>query len=198
MKRLSERIQDFILKSVSSMSEEYIDIFKYGFQIKCTKSLHLVIMLCISLFYMQLCEGVVFIMLYSQLRKNAGGFHAKSKGKCLIYSVLVMNCAMILVKKSKEADDSMCFLIGVIIILITGVGILILSPVDCYNKPLCADEYSIQKSKVAKSIVFALLFYFVGGIYIKSLRSVVISAFVIQLIFMIMGCKKSPRYRRKR
>lgn len=194
MKKISDAVINLLIKNGTIEVQDYdLDIIKYGLDLKISKIYHICVMILISSLYRQLFEGILFIIIYSQLRQSAGGYHAKSVGGCWFITIIVMNIEMI---GSRLIEGFTNFFIeGIIIVVICGMGIISLAPVDCYNKPIYENEVTVYKRKTIKTIAISGILFFVIGFFEKKVYASIIVTFIIQFAIMLLGRDNSPRYK---
>lgn len=170
---------------------EHREVYLYGLELYLEKILHLVMIIVISAIYARLLEGMIFVFLYSGLRKSAGGYHAKTSEGCILFTVLIVNLVMFLVCSNK-----LMFKNGLDLSILGGILIYFLAPMDCENKPI--DQHSIRKirKKVLITLsIFIIVFTIIGKINYECVKIVPITI-GIQVMVMVLGMKHSPRYMR--
>jgi len=152
------------------------------------KCIHTAIMIGITLYAGRVFEGIIFILVYSYLRRNLGGYHSQSKHVCFTLSFLIIICFLMYLKFSL----SNIFLIFVSIFSTT--IILIIGPVDTVNKPATPKEIKFFKGKIRNNLYFLLMikliFIAAGSDYAKVLSFCLLS----ESIDLLLGIRSSPIY----
>lgn len=188
IKRLSKKIiNKYVLEE---MSYEDKVVLEYGFNIFVLHITHTLIMLVIGIIFSGFLDAVMFILLYSIVRKNAGGIHASTNKRCMVFSVLIM----ILGSLIKNILAFVPFVYVVILNLSLSVVICLLAPVDDLNKPV--DKININ---CYRKIVFGIIsIYFAMFLVLMKINTsycnVITSVLIIEVIDLALGICKSPRY----
>lgn len=100
MRRLSEKLTEYVVKTGAVSSESY-DIYQYGFQIGLEMLCCFVTCLSIAIYMHMIPEFAIFTGIFMLLRTYAGGVHLNSFGSCFICSVTVQTMAMYFNSKYK-------------------------------------------------------------------------------------------------
>lgn len=82
MRRLSEKLTEYVIKTGTVSSESY-DIYQYGFQIGLEMLCCFVTCLSIAIYMHMIPEFAIFTGIFMLLRTYAGGVHLNSFGSCL-------------------------------------------------------------------------------------------------------------------
>ena len=78
------------LQENNSISSEQYEICRLGFQQGLTILLNAVTVIVIGAVMKELWQAILFMALYAPLRRNAGGYHARTATRCYIYSIRTM------------------------------------------------------------------------------------------------------------
>lgn len=71
------------------IDEKDKDIYQYGVEIFLLKLMHYLLIIGISLYMKIVIESVIFLVIYNGIRGIIGGYHAKNKLICLLYTALI-------------------------------------------------------------------------------------------------------------
>lgn len=155
------------------------EICIYGLEMFLSNLIELAGIIIIGYFLNCLLETVVFIISFSTLRVNAGGYHAKTCLNCFIFICFLTFGTIFML-------DKLTFLNSIYIILsiltIAFIIILKYAPVDTINKPLCEDEK--KKYRKRSIYVFFIVNLVILGAYFINKNLInycTISAFSIGL-----------------
>lgn len=134
------------------------DIYTFGFFI-LINYLTMLLMTMVFSYYLKLnSELYIFSFSIMLLRSYTGGFHFESYYKCLIVSILELYFIGALLNKYNIDTDlifHLCYFIGILL--------MILSPVDTFNRRLCIKEKYIIKRKVILILIVELSFLFLAN-----------------------------------
>lgn len=116
------------------VDEEDIEIYQFGLECILLKFVHVV-----SYLFIGVCMGELPSLLISGsililLRRKTGGYHAKTRMGCYIFSCCVVSF-LCLFNKIK-----MAFTVGIIGMVVADILILLFAPVENENRKLESDE----------------------------------------------------------
>lgn len=129
--------------------EEDTEIYKFGMECLVLKLLHIISYLCIAAWLKMLPELIVIACVLIPLRRNAGGFHAKTKTGCYMFSCFYV-ISILLVSKTVISQ----FLWWGALVLSDAI-IFFMSPVDNENKRLDKKEMEYFKKKSRYILILA-------------------------------------------
>lgn len=109
---------------------------------------NIVISIIIGIFFGMVWESIVFSVAYIPLRRYAGGYHAKTPGRCFYLSILLVILALIGIKYISIND------VSIFVLLVVNIFIWIKAPVASKNKALNKNEqYTFKK----RTLLFLLI-----------------------------------------
>lgn len=130
-----------LLKDGVILPEE-LEIVEYGLENLGSNLLGLLVTLMIGLCFDFLLGSFLLWLLIFPLRKNAGGFHASTKGRCLLFSAGMLLVSIICFVYV-ECSESVYSLIAVFSFLV----IFVMAPVENDNKLLDQTERRIYRKR---------------------------------------------------
>ncbi len=153
-KSLIDRITYGLVKD-NSIDAADVEAYKFGLEVTILKALHYVSYVAIALCMRKFLEAViVFAVLYA-FRRNTGGFHAKTRMGCYLFS-----CAVIFL--SLFATDLNLNWWEMIIISILDVIVLLgLSPVQNSNRNLDAEDIEYFRHRLRVLLLMYFIIYIV-------------------------------------
>lgn len=167
------------------VSDDDADIYMYGLECFYMKCVGIATFICIALILNMIAEMMTILVAFVNIRKCAGGFHAKTKFRCLFFSAFIMCAALLLCRTELSA-----MLYGVSL-LCSDVGLMMLSPVDTANNRLNAREkVYFRHEMVAKLFlinVITVTCMYCGSfkVYIPMVIGVMLSFFMVLLGYMV-------------
>ena len=180
--KLSERIAAG-LKQSSIINEDDVELYAYGFYILISKLLFLIIALILGVILNIVFESIVFYVSFSIIRAYAGGVHANKEWKCFLYtSVSIIMCALG-IKVLINLKPTVLF---AVILMISSLIIIIISPLDTKEKPLSAKEkekYYMISAIVLLSYILVILLLSKLGI-MKVCYAIMIAIFLESILLM--------------
>ncbi len=128
--KLSETITNSLIinKTIDSNDRE---LYCYGLKQGLTWLFNILTMIAVGVLCGMLWQCIVFISAYIPLRHYAGGYHAKTPIRCYLFSIVLITVVLLVIKYVHWN----IFIYG-ILLLLSILCILVLSPVETANKPL--------------------------------------------------------------
>lgn len=140
MTRWKSYVVELLLRNHMILEEE-TDIYQFGLECLVLKGIHCVSYLCIAAILGMIPELLIIGCVLIPLRRNAGGYHARTKTGCYVFSCIYI---VIILLISKVFDQS--FVCWMALALADGV-IILYSPVDNENKKLDEKEFLYYRKK---------------------------------------------------
>ena len=133
------------------------EVIRYGVEGILNNLLGIFITVTVGIFCDCVFESCVFWISFWTLRKHAGGFHAKTKFRCLMMSVVLLFVAFEFLLKAG-------WIIGVYTwIMVIGSGcIFCLAPVGTHNKQLDEEEARVYRKRTRMILSIQLILYFLS------------------------------------
>jgi accessory gene regulator B len=113
---------------------EDIDIYSFGMECMILKFIHIVSYFCIAIVLQMPIELIIIGCALVPLRKSSGGYHAKTRTGCYVFSCGIVFLALVIYRLYL---NPIFFFIGW---AISNIVILLLAPLDNENKRLDKDE----------------------------------------------------------
>ncbi len=132
-KMLTDRILNHLATN-TSIDMGHREIYAYSLERYISGFVNFIVFAIVAAICGIPVETVVFGIFYGPLRKYAGGYHAKTRSKCMVLSIFIL---LSLVKLAEGLVLlSYWKLLTVIFLLIAGLLIFWLAPVDSENRRL--------------------------------------------------------------
>lgn len=148
--RLSRKLTQKLIDNEIIAFEDW-EVYMYGLQMLISGFIKLIGFMAIAWVLGWTLEALVFIVAFSMLRVNAGGYHASTYLKCFVITSVFTFASIWLVKKY---FISASFIYTAIILSMAAVLVLLYAPVDTPNKKMVGREKSIYR---ARSLMTMLL-----------------------------------------
>ncbi len=163
------------------------ELYVYGFNQGLTILLNLVTTLGIGLLFDSTVQLVVFMVAYIPLRSYAGGYHARTPLKCYMISIIMLIAVSICLR---------CIVLNHwwywILVVLSIILIVFLSPVEDKNKPLDEIEATVyRKRAIIITMVEVVLSILFGILHISNLLSAMSFVFIIMSAMLVVGCVKN-------
>ncbi|MDD6827896.1 MAG: accessory gene regulator B family protein [Oscillospiraceae bacterium] len=172
------------------ITEDMVDIYKYGVEITISSIIGFALVLIIGLIFKSLMQALIFYIVFIILRSFTGGYHASSYLKCnLVFSIT----ASLVIFFSKAATEVQ-FSTGVInSLFLPALSVFLwLAPIENPNKPIEKKRRIYFKTGSVLAAVILYIFSLVLYIYNHTFESAIIvtTMFITALMCMITKFQK--------
>lgn len=148
--------------------------------------LEVALTLAIAVLMNNMIGGTIFLFSFLPIRRMAGGYHAETRERCLIISVLIIIIAMHGIKILQEFKS--LFLIGLFVT--NSVAIMRIAPIESVKKQLSFNERSAYKIKLKKILVVEFMISVVLGFHERRIPLASITmAGTVGLFLCILGMR---------
>lgn len=187
---VSKKVLKWLISTGAIESKES-DVYLFGIHYAILSTINMMTTLIIGLFLGCVKECLIFIATYLPLRSYAGGYHARTEGRCYLASALL---SFVVLSSSKVYPlDLLTFCV----LLLSVLMIWFISPVADENKPLDEMEIRIYSKRmkiilivdiIAMALCYAIKMYWV-------VRVVCIS-FIMLDVILLLGVLRNKIVRR--
>ena len=164
---LADRMAESFYKG-GIITDEEKEIIRFGLESLEGNLLGVGLTLAVGICFKQVGEALLLWLLLFPLRKNAGGYHAATKTRCLLVSAVILIATFMIFA---VFEHTMIFY-GICVV-VAGCVIWILAPVDNPSKLLDAVEYKVYRRRTrivlgTESVIFIFALLFQWEITIRS------------------------------
>ncbi len=152
LKSIAEEIT-IALTSNDIIKIDEMEAYRYGLELLIPKIILYAAILSISVITNTLLISVIFVLLFMSLRRYAGGFHCKTAETCLLVSLLIY---LFMLLGFEFVQSIPTIAIG-LSSAISGIIVLIFSPIEDVNRPLDKAEKPRYRLKAMISLTAILL-----------------------------------------
>ncbi|MBP1925460.1 accessory gene regulator B [Sedimentibacter acidaminivorans] len=171
------------------ISEEDRNIYEYGIEIAISYLLNFLTMITISFFMNMLIECIVFLIIFVPLKGYTGGYHAPNYIICFVISCLTVTAVLFATKYTSMQINQFILLLTMIM---AGVSIYILGPIEDKNKPLTKNEYVHFRAKIKIILIIEFILAIIMNIVgLHRILFIFCSSFVITLGLSLIGYIKN-------
>ena len=185
MIQVSRKISEFLI-SDGYIEDNEKEIIEFGIHQGLSLSINIIIFIGISMLFGLVWQGIFFLSIFWPLRIYAGGYHARTEGRCYIISSMatfVVLCGANYTQLRKEIILCMVFVEVIVIFL--------LAPQGNENKKLEKKEYFIYKNKVKKILALHIVIFIVAYyLNINAMLENIFFSMTLMVILLIMGYLK--------
>lgn len=148
---LSKRVTGFFIRS-SIIAEEDKENYVFCFEVMFFDLLSLITVLVMAVIFGRFIITVIYLLTFSLLRFNAGGFHAKTHLRCYLTLCLTSLLFILLILVIPEG-----YYTGICVssTLFSAAIIIKFAPIQHVNRPLSGDEE--RRSRIKSRIMTLLL-----------------------------------------
>ena len=192
MDRLIDSITNYIYINNEKINDEKKEIIRYGLEIFMLKTLFFLSVTLIGFLMGSLKECLLFTLLFSGIRKTAGGYHSETRIKCYFMSMSLF-IFVLAVQNIHDAYNILMFPLMIMTVLSSFI-IWKYAPVDTPNKPLDEVERTMfskkAKGRLIAEIIIGISAYYLGFHFVTC--SVMLSLTSVSSL-MLLG-KNAGRY----
>ena len=138
---LVEKAVNCLMKE-NTASPEDVEIYRFGVEVTFLKIMHLFSDFLIAVCMKKVPEFLIIFGIFCAFRRNTGGYHAKTRVGCYVFSCLAVAAAL----AATEAEVSLLYIC--MISLCEVVILILISPVENENRPLDEEEISCFKKRL--------------------------------------------------
>lgn len=133
IEKLAERFVAWQIKHhyLSSNEER---LYQYAFELLIGQAINLMIACLLAVIFHTYMVVFIFLLAFIPLRSYAGGHHADSSNVCTVISSLILLSVCLLSRIIFTREVILA--VGVMTVVISGVAVFSLAPVEDQNKPL--------------------------------------------------------------
>lgn len=176
--RLCENFVSY-LHNNDVIDEENKEIYEFGLKQTFSLVLDLGIAMSIGFFTKSILEMAIFMITFITIRRYAGGYHARRRSLCILFSMIMEITAILLISNYKDEFQ--------ILTVIAVIGIFSLSPIDTEERPLDSIEIQVYRNKALFlttlwTLLFLIFVYFDISLFYEAIGIGIYSAFIMLVI----------------
>ena len=154
MEIILNKVMTFITKD-NELDDDEAEVVRYGLEIVITRAIFVVIIAITGLLMNCLFESAVFAVSFTLLREYGGGYHAETRKKCFVLSILTLVVSLSIIKFAESFQ--ILTLPLCIAAFISALYILLKAPIDTPNKRFDEDDVKIfgRKARLLTVILLA-------------------------------------------
>ena len=184
MDKILDKAIDFLYNNEDDMNEEKAEIIRYGLEVLLIKITFFTAAMAISLLMHSFWECIIFTALFSGIRSYAGGYHANTRKKCFVLSMLTFCSVFIILKLIKTFP--LILMIVAIFAAASSVVIFRFAPIDTENKRLDDEEIQIFRKKSRVAVVVELIM--AAAAYFLNLKGIMCSVMLSLILTALLIC----------
>lgn len=179
----AEKVLAGMLLRNGVISSEEVEIVEYGLENLGSSLIGMSITLIIGYCFDFLLGSFFLWLLIFPLRKNAGGFHAETKGRCMLFSSAMLLVSIVCFVQIKWPET-----VYILIAAISFVTIFFMAPVGNDNKHLDQVEYKVYRRRTRMLLLLEGVLFLTAAVFgWKDLVVVVTMDFFIVGIALVAG-----------
>ncbi len=150
-----DRILDFIIEIIEKndeVNDEEKEVIRYGLELIFLKTLFWILVTIVGIVMGCFWESAAYNLMFFALRSYAGGYHAKTRTRCLIQSMLTVAVALTVIKICR--DNVYLTALLAVMALTFGIALWLLAPVDTENRRL--DNEEVKRFRLMARVVLSV------------------------------------------
>lgn len=171
------------------IDKEDEELYYYGFFMFLSQTAFLLMTILFGLIWGIVWESIIFYIVFSLLRKYAGGYHASKECTCTIVTICSSFACIMTIFLLGRAN---AVLISMVLLLLNSSIVFRLSPLDTEEKPLNASERNHYR-QITHRVLIAVLIC-VALSYLSRHYGVIFCvsvAVTMEGILLLLGWRKS-------
>lgn len=177
----STKLLDTLLKN-NIIQDNDKEIYAFAIECACSKAINYSIYIAMAIVLKMQLQMLLMAIAFIPLRRNAGGFHAKTKSGCFILSYSLVIIALVMCKMEIP------IIVELIILVLSDVLIIILAPLDNNNKRMDLVE-KLYFAKRARAFMLVISVIGVVSIFmnLKVVFNCIVLGVCMETILLVMG-----------
>ncbi len=182
--KLSKHICNYLL-STKIINEEYIEVYIYGTELLLSFLISTSVILTIGLITNRFINTIVFLTVFTLLRRFTGGFHANTYLMCKLFTIGTYLIVLFVSEKI-----TITFVPFLVLSLIGLIVICLWGPIEHPNKPIT--DFNKKRFKTISLLLYSILSLIGIGInnIAETLSSVVCYTLASVIALMILSILK--------
>lgn len=141
--KLAEKAAN-VLCTNDNLEQDDRELYIYGFFMLFSKVFYFLLTTVLGLMFGIVLESIAFYILFTVIRGYAGGVHASTERACMICtSLLLLTCTAAM----KVCIVYSLFVLPIIMLVLSTIYIIALSPLDTEEKRLSEEEKKVYRRK---------------------------------------------------
>lgn len=182
MDKLLDSIIENMKKADSLTDDE--ELIRFGLEVMIEKLFFICIVAILGLLMNCFFESILFTLSFSIMREYGGGYHAETRKKCIVLSILTLVVSLSIIKLA-ENFQVLTFPICAVA-FISAIYILIKAPIDTPNKRFDEDEVRVYGRKARLLTVILLsVALFLWVLKFNDFAVTVLTGIIVQAYLML-------------
>ena len=164
------------------------ELYEYGIFLLMSRIIYAVFTVLVGIILGCFGESIIFYISFSVLRKYAGGFHASSEKRCLLFSTTSIIISLIFITLFKTYSIAVP---GLVLSILAAITIVLLAPVDSKEKPLKSKERKrFRNIALTISVIYLLSVIATFIVDFKIVFYPISSAIILESVLIILSKHK--------
>ncbi len=173
------------MKSSDSLTDDE-EIIRAGLEILLSKAFFTAVIVIIGVIMNCFFESIIFTVSFSVLREYGGGYHAETRKKCFVLSIMTLVVALSIIKLAESFQILMFPICG--IALISAIYILLKAPIDTPNKRFDEDEIRVYGRKARLlTVILSAIAVLLWLLKLSDFTFAVLTGIIIEAYLMVKG-----------
>lgn len=189
---MTDRLLEQMVKWNIIRSEDE-EIYRFGLEGLLLKSVHYMSYLLLAILFRQTVSFLLFFTAFLLLRKNAGGYHAKTRIRCYLISCATVIGVLTVTQMISKWEDAAAMAAG--FILAADMIVCMAAPVENKNRLLDREEKKYFRKRSLGSLVgINALFWLLNTLGKKIFASALMLAVVCEALLLLLGKLQNGKY----
>lgn len=182
---MTDRLLEQMVKWNIIRSEDE-EIYRFGLEGLLLKSVHYMSYLFIAVLFREMVPFLLFFTAFLLLRKNAGGYHAKTRRRCYIISCATVICVLTAIQMISKWTNAANIAVG--LILTADMIVCMEAPVENKNRLLDEEEKKFFRKRCLGLLAAVNVFFWLLNMLGKKTCALAIMlAVVCEAMLLLLG-----------
>ena len=176
---IGKAVQCFLSENIANADEE--EIYRFGLEVTLLKALHLISYFGIAVCMKKIPEFIIIFGIFCAFRRNTGGFHAKTRMGCYLFSCLMVTVSLAVT----GGEIHLAYICG--LSLCELMVLWFITPVKNENRPMDEEEISCFRKRLYIIIAIYVSVFLVtaklGYFYLVYLYSIGLTLTTVLTVF---------------
>lgn len=185
MEIILNKVMTFLSKD-NDLDEDEAEVVRYGLEIMITRAIFAVVIVVVGILMRCFLESIVFAVSFTLLREYGGGYHAETRKKCFVLSILTLVASLSIIKLAESFQ--ILTLPICIAAFISAIYILLKAPIDTPNKRFDEDDVKIfgRKARLL-TVVLLVAAILLWVLKLSDFTFTVLTGIIVEAYLMLKG-----------
>lgn len=178
--------------SKKCFKEDKLCVFVYGIEISISTIMSILLVTLVSIFALNIIQGLIFFSCFSSLRLFSGGYHSNTYFRCNLLFTLICSLCLIVTKVVSLIEITIPTILLSFLLLF--IGFALFAPIQNNNKKIATNSVFKQKIKTLVILtihsLLAIILFLIKKDYAVCVIVTDVCVFLLVLVSIILRKKE--------